>query len=133
MKMKLIAGTLLILAVAAGCTKDQEADPDPGRPAFLGEWTVSSSLKLTYDVNVTADPNSSDGVFIHNFACIGWSDPPAGASIQGNKIILDANQVIGDGLTINGSGTLSGNRITWSYTLFDGADMITVSETYTRP
>lgn len=133
MKKMIFAGAIVVLAILAGCTEDSDVNPDPGRSAFLGEWTVTSSLKLTYDVNVTADPNTSDGVFIHNFAFIGWSDPPAGASIKGNKIILDANQVIGDGLTINGSGTLSGNRITWSYTLFDGADMITVTETYARP
>jgi len=132
MKTRLIAGFLLFLALLSGCTEDSNITPDPGRAAFLGDWTVTSSLKLTYDVTITEDPNSSNGVFIHNFACIGWSDPPASAEIQGAKIFLDANQMIGDGLTINGSGTLSGTRITWSYTLFDGADMITVTETYTK-
>ena len=115
-----------------GCTKDSGATPDTGnRSAFLGKWMVTPT-KLTYEVNITADPNSSDGVFISNFAGLGTSSVPASAAVNGTSITLEANQVIGDGLTINGSGSLSGHKITWHYTLFDGADLITVSETYTK-
>jgi hypothetical protein len=109
-----------------------DTTPDTGtRSAFLGKWLVTPT-KLTYEVNITADPNSSDGVFISNFAAMGTSSVPASAYVNGNMIILDADQVIGDGVTVNGSGSLSGTRIIWNYTLFDGADLIQVSETYTR-
>jgi hypothetical protein len=135
--MKNINVTFLIIILAittalTGCTKDPETTPDAGtRSAFLGKWLVTPT-KLTYEVNITADPNSVDGVFISNFAALGTASVPASAYIDGSSIILDANQVIGDGITVNGSGNLSGTKIIWNYTLFDGADLITVSETYTK-
>ncbi|HPS62714.1 MAG TPA: hypothetical protein PLK82_06615 [Bacteroidales bacterium] len=133
MRATFLPVVFLLGMILAGCTKDSGTQPDPGRAAFIGDWTVTSSLKLTYDVTISEDPNSSTGVFIHNFADIGWSYAPAGAAIKGSKIVLDANQTIGDGLTISGSGTYSSSRISWSYTIFDGADMVTVTEIYTRP
>jgi len=100
---------------------------------FLGKWSVIETwTKLTYEVNITADPGSNDGVFISNFANTGSSGIPAGATIAGTSIVLDANQVIGDGLIINGSGNLSGTKINWNYTLDDGADIIHAIATYTK-
>jgi len=121
----------VLLLAAAGCTDDTNQNPDAGRAAFLGNWTVTPT-KLTYEVTISEDPNSPDGVFLSNFALIGESYPPASASVSGSTITLDPNQIIGDGLTVSGSGVLSGNRITWSYTTFDGADLNNVTEIYTR-
>ena len=133
MKNKVIIAFLLLslTAALAGCSKDSGTTPDPGRAAFLGKWNVSPT-KLTYEVTISEDPNSSNGVFISNFALIGTSYPPAGAVIKGTTITLDAGQVIGSGITVNGSGTLSGTKILWKYTTFDGADLTNVSETYTK-
>jgi hypothetical protein len=138
--MKSISLTFLLLCLVltlslTGCTK--EANPDPGstdaRSAFLGHWSVNETwTKLTYEVNITADPGSNDGVFISNFANTGTSGIPAGAKVAGASIFLDANQIIGDGLKINGSGNLAGNKITWSYTLDNGADLINAIATYTK-
>lgn len=124
---------LMICTIAmTGCTKDSTTTTDSTtRDAFLGNW-LSSPTKSTYDVKISADPNSSNGVFIANFNLIGFSYPPASAYVSGNKITLDANQVIGTGITVNGSGTLSGTKIVWTYTTFDGADLTTINETYTR-
>ncbi|MCK9220387.1 MAG: hypothetical protein M0P47_10100 [Bacteroidales bacterium] len=126
-----------LVFIFSSCAK--VADPEPvstdNRTVFLGHWSVNESwTRFTYDVTITADPNSSDGVFIANFANTGSTSVPAGASISGKKIILDPNQVIGEGLTINGSGiySASGPVINWNYTIFDGADLITASATYTR-
>jgi hypothetical protein len=116
-----------------GCT---EKTDDPGtvvsRSSFLGKWTVSETKKgSTYEVNITADPVSADGVFISNFANLGYSVAPAGASVSGSKITLDPDQII-DGLIINGSGTLSGTKITLTYTINTGADLNTYYATYTK-
>lgn len=135
--MKIIKLTLYLVILAmtvawSGCTKDSNTSPDTTtRSEFLGQWVVTPT-KFTYDVTISADPNSSNGVFISNFALIGLSYPPASAEINGNTIVLDANQVIGDGLIVNGSGTLSGTKIIWNYTTFDGADLTEVAETYTK-
>jgi len=136
MKTIKVSLTIIVLAMSllpAGCTKDTNSTPDSSsRDAFLGKWTVRPTTKLTYEVIISADPNSPDGVFISNFADVGTTSAPAGAEIKGNSIVLDANQVIGDGLKINGSGTYTGTKIIWNYTIFDGADLTSVAETYTR-
>jgi hypothetical protein len=128
---------LLFLAVAASFTSCTKTEINPGpndeRAAFLGRWSVNETwTKLAYEVNITADPGSTDGVFISNFANTGSSGTPAGAVVAGSSIILDADQVIGEGLTINGSGNLSGSKIIWNYTLDNGADLIHAIATYTK-
>jgi hypothetical protein len=131
-QLTVVLALVIFTFAFSGCTKDSSTSPDSTtRDSFIGNW-LASPLKSTYDVTISADPNSSDGVFIANFNLIGFSYPPASASVSGNKITLDANQVIGSGITVNGSGTLSGTKITWTYTTFDGADLTTVNETYTK-
>jgi hypothetical protein len=117
-----------------GCT---EKEDDPGtvvtRSSFLGEWVVQETKKAsTYDVKITADPNSSDGVFISNFANLGYGVPAAGASVSGSTITIDPGQVIA-GVGIGGSGTLSGERMTMNYTITTGADQESYFATFTRP
>jgi hypothetical protein len=135
MKYFKTAGALLLLItviILPGCTKDSNSSTDsPTRDSFVGTWLVSPT-KSTYFVTISADPNSTNGVFISEFAHIGPSFAPAGASVNGSKITLDANQVIGTDWTINGSGVLSGNTIKWNYTILAGGDLLPVAETYTR-
>ncbi|MCX6306206.1 MAG: hypothetical protein NT040_14680 [Bacteroidetes bacterium] len=124
---------LSLTGLLAGCAKDSGTTPENvTRAAFIGKWSVKPTTKLTYEVTISADPNSSNGVFISNFALIGTSYPPASAEVNGSSIVLDAGQIIGGGITINGSGTLSGTHIIWKYTTFDGADLTNVYETYTK-
>ncbi len=135
-KVKLITA-LFVLAITitlSGCTKDPDATPDTGtRTQFLGKWSVNETwTKLSYEVTISADPNSATGVFISNFAGTGSLSMPASAEVSGTSIILDANQVIGDGLKINGAGNLSGSKINWNYTLDDGANLINAIATYTK-
>ena len=135
MKRKLIYLLLLLplMVVFSGCAKDNSGGNTVSRDSFLGKWSVVENwTKLTYEVSITSDPNSADGVFIHQFAGTSSSSVPASAAVSGSSIVLDANQVIGDGLTINGSGTLSGTKITWSYTLDDGANQIHAIAVYTK-
>lgn len=125
--------TLAMFAMMPGCAKDPDSSPDSvTRESFIGKWLVQPVQKSTYEVIISADPNSSGGVFISNFAAVGSSSAPASAEVSGTSIILDADQVIGDDLKINGSGVLSGSKIIWHYTIFDGADLTTIDEIYTR-
>jgi hypothetical protein len=130
----IIAFVILSFTVAlSGCTKETTTTDSGTRSSFLGKWSVSETYtKLSYEVNITADPNSANGVFISNFAMTGSSGIPASAEIDGSSIILDPNQVIGTGLTINGNGNLSGNKITWNYTILDGASLINAIAIYTK-
>ena len=134
--MKIILSTL-VLAMAilfSGCAKSADPTPDAGaRDAFLGKWSVTETwTKLTYEVNITADPVSSTGVFIYNFAGTGAASLPAGAEVTGTTILLDPDQIIGTNIKINGSGGLVGTKITWNYTLDDGANLIHAVATYTK-
>jgi hypothetical protein len=128
--------TLMLSLVLSGCTEKTDPDPSPtdARSAFLGRWSVvETPTKLSYEVNITADPNSTDGVFISNFANTGSGSTPAGAFIGGNTITLDPDQVIGDGWIINGYGSLSGTtKINWNYNINDGADVNYYVATYTK-
>jgi len=115
-----------------GCGKDPTPSPTDPRSQFLGQWSVTETKKnLTYDVDITADVNSTDGVLIHNFGSFGTS-VAAGATVSGNAITLDANQEIVPGVTINGGGSLSGTKITWSYKINDGANLVTITAIYTK-
>jgi UDP-3-O-[3-hydroxymyristoyl] glucosamine N-acyltransferase len=72
-------------------------------------------------------------VLIYNFADIGYSYLPAKALVSGNTITLDPNQVIGGGLTINGSGAITGtSTINWNYTISDGATLRHVVSVYSK-
>jgi hypothetical protein len=135
MKKIILPGVMLIFIsiIITGCTEKVDPSGDPStRDNFLGKWSVSESwTKLTYEVTITADPGTADGVFISNFANTTTAATPAAAVVNGNSIILDPDQVI-SGLTINGSGVLTGTRINWNYTLFDGADLINSVAIYSK-
>jgi hypothetical protein len=136
MKNKIIiALAMLSMTVAfSGCAKESDSTTDSGnRAAFLGKWSVTETwTKLSYEAVISADPNASNGVFISNFGGTGTMSNPAAALISGTTIVLDANQIIGDGLQINGSGSLSGTKINWNYTIEDGANLIHAVATYTK-
>lgn len=134
------AKTYLLLACAAllafaGCAKDTTTEPSTdSRAAFLGSWNaVEHDVKYAFVAVITAEPNSTSGVLISNFAGIGTSYAPARAIVSGNTITLDPGQVIGNGLVVNGSGTISGGTaIHWNYSISDGANLRQVVSTYTK-
>jgi hypothetical protein len=125
-----VSFVILVFALS-GCAKESTTSA-PTRDSFLGDWSVFEPAKKqqNYEVTIYSDPNSGNGVLIENFANL-KSTVKAGAVVSGSTITLDANQVIED-YTINGSGTLSGNKIIWKYTLYTGADLKTVDATYTK-
>ncbi len=135
MKKQVTIPLFIFLSLALlfiGCGKDPSPAPGDPRSQFLGQWRVTENTKnLTYDVSITADVNSTDGVLIYNFGSFG-SSVSAGAVVSGSRITLDPNQEIVSGVIINGSGTLSGSSINWTYTIHDGADLITVNAVYVK-
>lgn len=119
----------------AGCQKESTTtSTSDARAAFIGNWSVQESwMKYSYEARIAADTTSKTGVLIYNFAGIGLSYAPAKALVSGNTITLDANEVIGNGLVVNGSGVLSGNStINWIYTINDGADLKHVTSTFSK-
>ena len=125
----LLLGSITFLFNA--CGKDSPS-PTDDRSSFLGQWRVNETKKnQTYNVEITADINSTDGVLIYQFGNFG-SSIAAGASVSGNIITLDPDQEIVSGIIINGSGILSGAKISWNYSINNGADSTTVMAIYTK-
>ena len=127
---------LIFLVVLSSCqTESTPPEPTDIRSNFLGIWTVNENwTKLTYEVSITTDPASSDGVFIENFACSG-SGVKTQASISGNNInISPLPQTLSTGWIIeSGSGGLQGTtKINWNYVFNDLANTYTAIAVYTK-
>nr|NQU93550.1 hypothetical protein [Bacteroidota bacterium] len=116
---------LTVVLEFSSCSTDDGSDVTPdAREKFLGTWTVQEScIRLNYDVEIIADANVSNKVWMNNFALPspGYDDPPYGF-VDGNTIDIP-QQVIGDNWKVNGSGTLqSSGKIIWNYYLEIGGD-----------
>jgi hypothetical protein len=128
---------LLFLLIGLSTCQTDTATPDPvdKRANFLGGWSVNENwTKLTYDVYITSDPNSSDGIYIEKFAG-SVAGVKAHANVSGNTIsIAPLPQTLSNGLVIeSGSGNLQGTtKINWSYVFNDGADTYNANAVYTK-
>jgi hypothetical protein len=122
---------VILMCMVTACTDDNnDNNPADARAAYLGNWLVNEQwTKLTYEVTITEDSKSTDGVYISNF---GGGGVPAFAFISGTTISLTTDEYLSNGWIVNGSGGLSGSKITWSYTRNDGANLIYASATYTK-
>jgi len=139
-KIAIVTRTILLLLFVqfglASCQKDAtEPDPTDPRANFLGLWSVNEQwTKLTYEVYITTDPNSSSGIYLENFAGSG-SGVKTHASISGNNVeISSLPQTLSNGWIINsGSGALQGTaKINWNYVFNDLADTYTATAVYTK-
>ena len=137
-KIKIAAWAVLLLfqIVLTSCqTESTPPEPTDIRSNFLGVWTVNENwTKLTYEVAITSNSASSDGVFIENFAGSG-SGVKTQASISGNSITISPlPQTLSTGWIINsGSGGLQGTtKINWNYVFSDKANTYTAIAVYTK-
>jgi len=103
------------------CDEDSLDEFNDPRDQFLGTWNVSENeLKDAYAVNIVKNPSNSSEVLINNF----WNttgNPPA-ALVVGKKIFFNEANFLDSESTVNGEGFLNNDKITWQYTVFDGAD-----------
>jgi hypothetical protein len=131
-----LAFCFMLLAGAAitSCTKDSDPTPEElNRSSLTGTWMVSeTSRKITYEVTISIDTASSNGLLIRNFAGAG-QDVQARAFLSGTTLSLPTNELLSNGWVVNGSGTVTGTtRINWPYTLHDGANLYTLEATFTK-
>ena len=118
------------IAVFNSCNPDSANPSADARDNYIGSWRVSESGKgrLTYEVQISADPNNSAQVLIKNFYNFGVE--PYCLVTQGN--ITLPSQSFSKFITVYGSGTLNGSTITWTYYVNNGADLDTIKSTYTK-
>jgi hypothetical protein len=130
------AALLLIFAGLSSCQTDTtEPDQTDARSNFLGAWSVNENwTKLTYEVGITKDPNSTDIVYIENFAGSG-AGVLTRAKISGSSITISPlPQTLSTGWIIqSGSGVLQGTtKINWNYVFSDEANTYTAIAVYTK-
>jgi hypothetical protein len=131
------SGIILLQIIIFSCGKEDTTTPDPTdiRANFLGTWSVNEKwTKLTYEVAITSESGSSDGVYIENFAGSG-AGVKTHASVSGNAItIAPLPQTLSNGWIIEtGSGSLQGTtKINWNYVFNDQANTYTATATYTK-
>lgn len=135
MKRILILSAVFISSlILSSCI--EESDPfnlPDDRDVFLGIWDVSESCsKDFYSVEIIKDPSNSAQVLIKNFGNIGsCSNPPFGI-VAGSSIFVSKQTICSGSFEVSGNGELNKNKITWGYTINDGADLFTCSATYTK-
>jgi hypothetical protein len=138
--MKTVNRMLLVLSITtswflSSCTKDSNTIPDGTdiRAAMTGTWLVNEQVKkITYEVTISKDTTSSNGILINNFGDAGQA-VQAIAYLTGTTLNLKTNELLVNGWVINGSGTLSGtSKIIWTYIIHDGANQIDVTATYLK-
>ena len=122
--------TFSIILLLCGCTKTTpEPSPTDSRQQYIGSWGVNeTSTKNYYTAAISADPNSSDGVFINNFAA---STVQAHAVVSGNSITVTSQQ-LSNGWIVNGTGSYSSGKITWTYSINDGANLTNYIAIFTK-
>lgn len=129
--------TLLILQVFLFSCNTDTTTPDQtdARLTFVGVWSVNENwTKLSYEVSITTDAATTDGVYIENFAGSG-AGVKTHAKISGSSItIIPTPQALSNGWSItSGSGSMEGTtKINWNYVFNDEANTYTAVAVYTK-
>ncbi len=109
------------------CELDEDDGPlaDP-RDKFIGTWRLNESEAKSsmafYNILISIDPGNTSQVLIRNFANTGNQHAAYGI-VTSNRITVPAQTIAL--LDVSGSGVLaSNNRMNWTYSVNDGADLI---------
>ncbi len=121
---------LLLLSTIYSCTKTEDNNATPAsdqRDKLVGTWKADETSKLagkaTYNVTISKDATSTDGILIKNLYDL--NNATTVASYDGSYITIPQQSV--SGYTIKGGGTYSSN-INLAFTTNDGqkTDSVTV-------
>lgn len=130
--LKLTLGLLTLIFLSSCVEESDPFDLPDDRDAFLGLWDVSESCtKDFYSVEIRKDPSNSAQVIIENFGNIGSCDNPPYGIVAGSSLFVPTQSICSDLFEVSGDGELDKNKITWQYTINDGADLFTCTATYT--
>ena len=129
--MKNIALLLLTILLFNSCDETIDGPIVPlTAKDYIGTWYVNESCaKNTYQVTIAAVSGDTTSVYISNFGQMG-SSIKATAGIS-DDLITVLNQDL-DGSEVSGTGTFYKDKITWSYKINDGADLMECSATFTK-
>ena len=129
----LILLTAIVLLTFSACELLDDPLPTDARDNFVGTWAVNETSSLyginNYTVVIRYDPNSSSQVLMSNFYHFGdeidtYAIPTAGSLTVPQQEVCNH--------TVKGTGILTKNTITWSYSVNDGADLDQVTAVFTK-
>ena len=118
------------------CTEEEDiANPSDDRDVFIGTWNVNETcIRDSYSVEIVADPSNSAQILIKNFWLIGYQEKPPYAIVAGNTITIPKQFMCSNNENeVSGSGIFNKNKIEWTYTVNDGADLYTCEAVYLKP
>ncbi len=119
-KSFMLAAVLLSIAtIFSACSKDEDVD---ARAAFAGTWRATETFVLdgvpfsdTYTFTITQSSGSERNILLTGFAA--EPSETITASVDGNSFVIPQQTIIsaGESVGVSGSGSISGNTITYSY------------------
>ncbi len=114
----LMIGVVLSLS---SCSKDDEEVKPDTRPQFIGTYAVedvSNSSGHVYEYDVTISNGTDGDLNLSNFADM--FNVPVKATVDGNKITIKqqsfTNPSSGNTIKVWGNGTLTGDKLNFTYT-----------------
>ncbi len=136
-----LAFIFLIAAFATSCDLIDDLGPNAdGISRLEGQWkcdensqNYKKSTMSIYYVYISPHPSDTTRVLISNFYQLG-DHVEASARLSGQTLILDSQTLPGDFVVVSGTGSISLNfkTITWSYKVNDGSgDVDNATATYT--
>ena len=126
---------LIVLSITTLFSCEPLVDNCSGDPRdnYVGtcecEETSQSFGQSAYLVTISKVGGDSAKISINNFYQLGTAHSVE-ASIDCELLTFSSGEI--DNNIVNGSGTLAGESITMSYTVFDGADTDNVTAVYTK-
>lgn len=125
---------LVLTLTMVSCEDTETGDLTDDRDAFLGTWNVTESCsKDAYTVQIQKDPSNSSQVIILNFWNTGNCDDPVQALVAGSSLYISTQKFCNNDFEADGSGDLTKDKVYWTYSVNDGADLFNCDATYTRP
>jgi hypothetical protein len=131
---KIIPGfiVILILDLITGCSKDSASDI---RDIFVATYSVTESwtensktiTKPAYSMSVEKSSQDAGKILLKNFADYG-AGITAEATISGNNLSMP-QQTLSNLKAINGTGSLSGSTLSFTYTESINSVSVSISAT----
>jgi len=124
---------VFIIVSFSQCIPEDDDSIDQ-RDKFLGNWNCTETASqnpnpITFTVNITKDELTENDIYISNFYHLGF-DEKTKVLVNYNSLNVPSQVVCG--MSINGSGTYSQNKINMLYYVNDGADIDTVNAVFSR-
>jgi hypothetical protein len=132
--LKNVSAALIIslIILNSGCEKNDPSVPTADRDKFIGTWngtSTGSGGSRTFNMNIKASNSAPDQVLMEEFDGLA-AGQFIKASVSGSTITIISTAISGE--TYEGSGSLSGNKITFAFTIDDGQTVESRSATITK-